>query len=135
MDDRNTGVRRPGRDRGRFDGGKMLIRIDLDDPGTVATLEQCGREVITELNRAELIAMVEPFMSGRVSGKIVNDLSPGCGDQVGAHRPGPGRVQRVHLAEAARGPRDGAGDGRDDAADAAARRRPGRGPDETYAAW
>ena len=28
--------------RAGFDGGKMLVRIDLDDPGTVATLEQCG---------------------------------------------------------------------------------------------
>ena len=42
----------------------MLTRIDLDDPGTVATLEQCARAV-TELNRAGLIAMVEPFMSSR----------------------------------------------------------------------
>jgi hypothetical protein len=58
-----------------FDGAKMLVRIDLDDPGTVATLEQCGRGV-SELNRAELIAMVEPFMSGRKKDKVVNDLSP-----------------------------------------------------------
>ena len=59
----------------------MLTRIDLDDPGTVATLERQA-EPITELNRAELIAMVEPFMSSRVNGKVVNDLSPGRGDQV-----------------------------------------------------
>ena len=26
-----------------FDGGKMLLRIDLEDPGTAATLEACGR--------------------------------------------------------------------------------------------
>jgi hypothetical protein len=57
----------------------MLTRIDLDDPGTVATLERCG-QAVTELNRARLIAMVEPFMSRRVptkhGTKIVNDLSP-----------------------------------------------------------
>jgi DhnA family fructose-bisphosphate aldolase class Ia len=58
----------------RFDGAKMLTRIDLDDPGTVATLERCGRAV-TELNRARLIAMVEPFLSRRVDGKVVNDLT------------------------------------------------------------
>ena len=52
----------------------MLLRIDLEDPGTVATLERCG-QAVTDLNRAELIAMVEPFMSSRFGGKIVNDLS------------------------------------------------------------
>ena len=64
MDDRNTGYDVPGVIESGFDGAKMLVRIDLDDPGTVATLEQCGRDV-SALNRAELIAMVEPFMSGR----------------------------------------------------------------------
>ena len=34
-----------------FDGAKMLTRIDLDDPGTVATLEACA-DAVTELNRA-----------------------------------------------------------------------------------
>jgi DhnA family fructose-bisphosphate aldolase class Ia len=53
----------------------MLTRIDLDDPATVATLEQCGHAA-TELNRAELVAMIEPFMSTRKKDKIVNDLSP-----------------------------------------------------------
>ena len=54
----------------------MLLRIDLEDPATVATLESCGRAV-TELNRAERIAMVEPFMSSPpADGQVVNDLSP-----------------------------------------------------------
>jgi len=75
MDDRNTGYDVQGTLEARFDGLKMLTRIDLDDPGTVATLERQGR-VITECNRAGLIAMVEPFMSRRVAGKVVNDLSP-----------------------------------------------------------
>jgi DhnA family fructose-bisphosphate aldolase class Ia len=75
MDDRNTGYDVQGTIDAGFEGAKMLLRIDLEDPGTVATLEQCGKAV-TELNRAELIAMVEPFMSSRLSGKIVNDLSP-----------------------------------------------------------
>jgi DhnA family fructose-bisphosphate aldolase class Ia len=75
MDDRNTGYDVQGTIDAGFEGAKMLLRIDLEDPGTVATLEQCGKAV-TDLNRAELIAMVEPFMSGRLGGKIVNDLSP-----------------------------------------------------------
>jgi DhnA family fructose-bisphosphate aldolase class Ia len=75
MDDRNTGYDVQGTIDAGFEGAKMLLRIDLEDPGTVATLEQCGKAV-TDLNRAELIAMVEPFMSSRLGGKIVNDLSP-----------------------------------------------------------
>jgi DhnA family fructose-bisphosphate aldolase class Ia len=86
MDDRNTGYDVPGVIESGFDGAKMLVRIDLDDPGTVATLEQCGRDV-SALNRAELIAMVEPFMSGRAGDKVVNDLSP---DAV---------IKSVHIAQ------------------------------------
>jgi DhnA family fructose-bisphosphate aldolase class Ia len=75
MDDRNTGYDVQGTIEARFDGLKMLTRIDLADPATVLTLETQAR-VITELNRLQTIAMVEPFMSSRVAGKIVNDLSP-----------------------------------------------------------
>jgi DhnA family fructose-bisphosphate aldolase class Ia len=86
VDDRSTGYDVQGTIDARFDGCKMLTRIDLDDPSTVRTLETHG-QVITELNRAELIAMVEPFMSTRVNGKIVNDLSP---DAV---------IKSVHIAQ------------------------------------
>ena len=86
MDDRNTGYDVAGTIDARYEGAKMLLRIDLEDPGTVATLEQCGKAV-TELNRAELIAMVEPFMSSRFSGKIINDLSA---DAV---------IKSVHIAQ------------------------------------
>ncbi len=75
MDDRNTAYDVRSTLDARFDGIKMLTRINLDDPGTVRTLEQQA-QVISECNRAELIAMVEPFMSGRRDGKVVNDLSP-----------------------------------------------------------
>ena len=47
----------------------------MRDPSTVATLQQCG-QAVTELNRARLIAMVEPFMSSRAGDKVVNHLSP-----------------------------------------------------------
>jgi len=86
MDDRNTGYDVAGTIDARYEGAKMLLRIDLEDPGTVATLEQCGKAV-TELNRAELIAMVEPFMSSRFSGKIINDLTA---DAV---------IKSVHIAQ------------------------------------
>lgn len=86
MDDRNTGYDLRGTVDAGFEGAKMLLRIDLEDPGTVATLERCG-EAVSELNRAELIAMVEPFMSSRFGGKIVNDLSP---DAV---------IKSVHIAQ------------------------------------
>jgi DhnA family fructose-bisphosphate aldolase class Ia len=61
--------------RGGLAGGKMLCRIDLGDPGTVATLEACAR-AIDDLASHGLIAMLEPFMSTRVDGKVRNDLSP-----------------------------------------------------------
>jgi len=75
IDDRSTGYDVQGTVDGGFDGLKMLTRIDLDDPATVLTLETQAR-IITELNRRRRIAMVEPFMSSRIGGKIVNDLSP-----------------------------------------------------------
>jgi hypothetical protein len=43
-----------------LDAGKMLLRIDDRDPGTVPTLEACARAV-TELADAGLTAMVEPL--------------------------------------------------------------------------
>jgi hypothetical protein len=75
LDDRMTGYDPAGVVQAGFDAAKMLNRIDLDDPGTVAMLETSGR-AITELARAGVIAMLEPFMSRRVDGAVVNDLSP-----------------------------------------------------------
>ena len=86
MDDRQTGYDVAGVVESGFDGGKVLVRIDLGDPGTVATLEQCGRTV-TELNRVGLVAMVEPFLSSRAGNKTVNDLSP---DAV---------IKSIHIAQ------------------------------------
>lgn len=75
MDDRMTGYDVRGTVDAGFDAAKMLTRIDYDDAGTVTTLQACA-EAITELNRAQLVAMVEPFISRRVEGRVVNDLSP-----------------------------------------------------------
>jgi len=57
-----------------LDGGKMLCRIDPEDPATVATLQACA-EAVSDLARHELVAMVEPFISHRVDGRVRNDLS------------------------------------------------------------
>jgi DhnA family fructose-bisphosphate aldolase class Ia len=57
-----------------FTGGKMLLRIDPDDAGTAATIEGCGHAV-GALARHGLMAMIEPFISHRVDGRVRNDLS------------------------------------------------------------
>jgi len=58
-----------------FTGGKMLIRIDPEDPATAAALQACAAAV-SELAAQRLIAMIEPFISRRADGKIRNDLTP-----------------------------------------------------------
>jgi DhnA family fructose-bisphosphate aldolase class Ia len=75
LDDRMTATTAQATAEAKMNGGKMLCRIDLDDAGTVTTLETCARAV-DELAAHGLIAMVEPFMSARVDGKVRNDLSP-----------------------------------------------------------
>ncbi|GAA0472608.1 hypothetical protein Ade02nite_52350 [Paractinoplanes deccanensis] len=57
-----------------FEGGKMLLRIDPADPGTVTTLEACGNAVGALAARRKM-AMVEPFISHRVDGRVRNELT------------------------------------------------------------
>ena len=75
IDDRFTAYDAASIAAAGFDGGKMLIRIDPDDPATVRTLDACSTAV-SDLAAHQLIAMVEPFISHRRDGKIRNDLSP-----------------------------------------------------------
>jgi hypothetical protein len=75
IDDRFTGYHAEALDRMRFDGGKMLLRIDPADPATVVTMQACARAV-DQLAERGLMAMVEPFISHRVDGRVRNDLSP-----------------------------------------------------------
>jgi DhnA family fructose-bisphosphate aldolase class Ia len=75
LDDRMTAATAESTAAAKMNGGKMLCRIDLDDAGTVATLAACAKAV-DELAANGLIAMLEPFMSSRVDGKVCNDLSP-----------------------------------------------------------
>src|SRR5690349_12404437 len=65
MDDRFTGYDATAIAAMGFDAGKMLFRIDPDDPATVATMEACARGV-SDLAGHGLMAMVEPFISHRV---------------------------------------------------------------------
>lgn len=75
LDDRMTGATAASTAAAKMNGGKMLCRIDLDDPGTVSTLAACA-QAVDDLAANGLIAMLEPFMSSRVNGKVKNDLSP-----------------------------------------------------------
>lgn len=75
LDDRFTGYTADEIAARGLDGGKMLTRIALDDPGTVATLE-ASAQAVTELARHEVMAMVEPFLSRRRDGKVENLLDP-----------------------------------------------------------
>lgn len=74
LDDRFTGMHADAIARMGFDGGKMLTRIDLDDVRTVRTLE-ASAQAVDALADLSLIAMVEPFISRREGGKVVNDLT------------------------------------------------------------
>lgn len=58
-----------------LEGGKMLTRICLGDPGTAATLEASARAV-TGLAAHGVMAMVEPFLSIREDGRVRNLLDP-----------------------------------------------------------
>ena len=60
MDDRFTGYDAASIEACGLEGGKMLLRIDDNDPGTVATIEACARAV-SELAERGLVAMVEPL--------------------------------------------------------------------------
>ncbi|WP_338740630.1 Cgl0159 family (beta/alpha)8-fold protein [Actinomadura luteofluorescens] len=75
IDDRFTAYSADAIAASGLDGGKMLVRVDDDDPATVRTLEACAGAV-SELAGRGLMAMVEPFISRRVEGRVRNDLSP-----------------------------------------------------------
>jgi hypothetical protein len=74
LDDRFTGHRAEDIARLRFDAGKLLLRIDYDDPGSLTTLESTARAVDAMAAR-RLPLFVEPFISRRIDGHVTNDLS------------------------------------------------------------
>ena len=74
LDDQFTGYDAKSCAAMGLNGGKMLTRVALDDSGTLNTLTGTARAV-NELSELGLMAMVEPFWSSRVNGKVRNDLS------------------------------------------------------------
>lgn len=75
LDDRMTGATAKSTADARMNGAKMLCRFDLSDPGTLSMMTACA-QAVDELAELDLIAMLEPFLSSRVNGKVKNDLSP-----------------------------------------------------------
>lgn len=76
LDDRFTAYDPATLEDWGLDGGKMLLRLDYDDPGTNATIEACARAV-SDLARRGLAALVEPLPvrrdeSGRP--RVVDDI-------------------------------------------------------------
>ncbi|WP_330249471.1 aldolase [Nocardia sp. NBC_00565] len=64
IDDRFTGYDADALVRFRLDGGKMLLRLDDADAGTIPTLHACA-QAVSELAAHGLMAMVEPLPYSR----------------------------------------------------------------------
>ncbi|MFI6059611.1 deoxyribose-phosphate aldolase [Streptomyces sp. NPDC051286] len=73
LDDRFTGHRPDDLARLGFDAGKLLLRIDYDDPGSLDTMHATAR-AIDAMAAHRLPVFVEPFLCRRVDGKVRNDL-------------------------------------------------------------
>ncbi|WP_406419577.1 deoxyribose-phosphate aldolase [Streptomyces sp. NBC_00842] len=73
LDDRFTGHRPDDLARLGFDAGKLLLRIDYDDPGSLDTMHATAR-TIDAMAAHRLPVFVEPFLCRRVDGKVRNDL-------------------------------------------------------------
>ncbi len=74
IDDRFTGYSPQAIERRGFQGGKLLLRIDPQDVVTAPTL-MSSAEAINGLAERGLMAMVEPFISHRVDGRVRNELT------------------------------------------------------------
>ncbi|MEJ7649518.1 MAG: deoxyribose-phosphate aldolase [Nakamurella sp.] len=73
LDDRMTGYTAAAIEAAGLDGGKMLLRIDPDDAGSLATLQSCA-VAVGDLAARRKMAMLEPFWSTRQEGRVVNLL-------------------------------------------------------------
>ena len=74
MDDRYTAYDIDKIKRDRLDFAKNLVRINLEDAGSLATLEATALAV-SEAAAAGIPIMLEPFMSFWVDGRVKNDLT------------------------------------------------------------
>ncbi|AXQ57155.1 Cgl0159 family (beta/alpha)8-fold protein [Streptomyces koyangensis] len=73
LDDRFTGFRPEDLARSRYDAGKLLLRLDYDDPGSLTTLHTAARAV-DAMAALRLPVFVEPFRCRRVGGELRTDL-------------------------------------------------------------
>ncbi|MFF3326207.1 deoxyribose-phosphate aldolase [Streptomyces sp. NPDC002889] len=73
LDDRFTGHRARDLERLGFDAGKLLLRIDYEDPASLDTLGAAARAV-DEMAERQLPVFVEPFICHRIDGRLRNDL-------------------------------------------------------------
>ncbi|MYY00839.1 MULTISPECIES: hypothetical protein [unclassified Streptomyces] len=74
LDDRFTGHRPEDLARLGFDAGKLLLRIDHQDPGSLDTMHTTAR-AIDAMAAHRLPVFVEPFLCRRAAGRVHNDLS------------------------------------------------------------
>ncbi len=57
-----------------LDGGKMLLRMDMDDPATAAALAACA-DAVSDLASRQVMAIIEPFIVRRAGQRTHNDLA------------------------------------------------------------
>ncbi|MEU9096515.1 deoxyribose-phosphate aldolase [Streptomyces sp. NPDC048361] len=77
MDDRFTGHRAQDLARLGFNAGKLLLRIDYQDPGSLDTLHAAARAV-DDMAERQLPVFIEPFICRRSHGRLRSDLSAGA---------------------------------------------------------
>ncbi len=71
LDDRFTGYTAEAIAAAGLDGGKMMLRVADDDPGTLSTLTACAH-AINQLAACHLPAIIEVFASRNEGGSVVN---------------------------------------------------------------
>ena len=74
IDDRVTGFDVDALVRAGLDGGKVLLRICLEDDRTAAMLERTAR-IVDAAAAAGLPLLLEPFMTARTGGRLANELT------------------------------------------------------------
>ena len=74
LDDRVTAYTPGALSRHGLDFGKVLLRIDRADPALPQMLEMVGR-LVSESAALQLPIMIEPFLSHRRGGSVVNELT------------------------------------------------------------
>ncbi len=75
MDDRFTAYDANGLDAMDLDGGKMMVRLDLEDPASLDTLEACAQAVDGCVDNG-LTAFVEAFLVRKTDDGYETDRSP-----------------------------------------------------------